>query len=183
MEYVKSVEIDGKTLTIETGKFARQANGAVMVTMGGTMVLVAATAADEPKEDIDFLPLSVDYREKPSAAGKIPGGFFKREGKPTEKEILSARLIDRPIRPLFPDGYAHETQIAAFVYSFDGLYDADVLAAVGASAALTVSDIPFQGPIGEVRVIRLDGNLLSILLWRKSSRAIWNLPWRERKIR
>ncbi len=157
MVFVKEVEIDGKKLTIETGKLARQANGAVLVTMGGTMVLVTATAADDPKEDIDFLPLSVDYREKPSAAGKIPGGFFKREGKPTEKEVLSARLIDRPIRPLFPDGYRYETQIAAFVYSFDGQYDADVLAAVGASAALTVSDIPFQGPIGEVRVVRVNG--------------------------
>ncbi len=160
MEYVKEIEIDGKSLTIETGKFARQANGAVMVTMGGTMVLVTATAADEPKPDIDFLPLSVDYREKPSAAGKIPGGFFKREGKPTEKEVLSARLIDRPIRPLFPDGYRYETQIAAFVYSFDGKYDADVLGAVGASAALMVSDIPFQGPIGEVRVIRVNGKFI-----------------------
>ncbi len=160
MEYVKEIEIDGKSLRIETGKFARQANGAVMVTMGGTMVLVTATAADEPKPDIDFLPLSVDYREKPSAAGKIPGGFFKREGKPTEKEVLSARLIDRPIRPLFPDGYRYETQIAAFVYSFDGKYDADVLGAVGASAALMVSDIPFQGPIVEVRVIRHNGRFI-----------------------
>ncbi len=160
MEYAKEIEIDGKSLKIETGKFARQANGAVMVTMGGTMVLVAATAADEPKQDIDFLPLSVDYREKPSAAGKIPGGFFKREGKPTEKEVLSARLIDRPIRPLFPDGYRYESQIAAFVYSFDGQYDADVLAAVGASAALMISDIPFQGPIGEVRVVRVNGKFI-----------------------
>jgi len=160
MEYLKEIEIDGKKLIIETGKFAKQANGAVMVTMGGTMVLVTATAADEPKEDIDFLPLSVEYREKASAAGKIPGGFFKREGKPTEKEILSARLIDRPIRPLFPDNYRFETQIAAFVYSFDGEYDADVLAAVGASAALTISDIPFLGPIGEVRISRVEGKFI-----------------------
>ncbi len=160
MEYFKEIEVDGKKLTLETGKFAKQANGAVMVSMGGTMVLVTATAAEEPKEDIDFLPLSVEYREKAAAAGKIPGGFFKREGKPTEKEILSARLIDRPIRPLFPENYRYETQIAAFVYSYDGEYDADVLAAVGASAALSISDIPFLGPIGEVRVCRTEGKFV-----------------------
>ncbi|MFH1198266.1 MAG: polyribonucleotide nucleotidyltransferase [bacterium] len=157
MIYSKEIEINGKTLSIETGRYAKQANGAVMVKYGETMVFVAATAAEEMKEDTDFFPLSVDYREKAFAAGKFPGGFFKREGKPTEKEILSARLVDRPIRPLFQDGYLNETQIAASVYSFDGENDSDTLAAIGASAALVVSDIPFLEPIGEVRVGKIDG--------------------------
>ncbi len=160
MNYVKEIEVGGKLFKIETGRFARQASGAVMISVGGTMVLVTATASDEPKEDLDFLPLSVEYRERSAAAGKIPGGFFKREGRPSEKEILSARLIDRPIRPLFPKNYRHETQIAAFVYSFDGENDPDVIAAVGASAALAISKIPFLEPIGEVRVVRLDGEYI-----------------------
>ncbi len=156
MIYTKEVEIDGKVVSIEYGRYAKQANGAVMVRSGDTMVFVAATASDSPREDIDFFPLSVEYREKAFAAGKYPGGFFKREGKPTEKEILTSRLIDRPIRPLFADNYKNDTQIIALVYSFDGENDADVLAAIGASAALTISDIPFLGPIGEVRVCRVD---------------------------
>ncbi|MCB9206816.1 MAG: polyribonucleotide nucleotidyltransferase [Ignavibacteriales bacterium] len=160
MIYKKEVEIDGKLISIEYGRYARQSNAAVMVTSGQTMVLVVVTMAKEAKEDIDFFPLSVEYREKAFAAGKYPGGFFKREGKPTEKEILSARLIDRPIRPLFSKSFKNETQIIAQVYSYDGENDPDVLAAVGASAALTVSDIPFLEPIGEVRVARNDGKFL-----------------------
>jgi polyribonucleotide nucleotidyltransferase len=156
----KEVEIGGKIFSVETGRFARQANGAVMVRYGDTMVLVSAVASEEAKEDQDFFPLQVEYREKTSAAGKFPGGFIKREGRPTEKEILSSRLIDRPIRPLFPEKFMNETQVIAFVVSYDGLNDADVLAAIGASAALTISDIPFDGPIAEVRVGRIDGKLI-----------------------
>ncbi len=160
MFYRKEIEVGGKPLIIETGKMARQANGAVMLQYGETMILVTAVASAEERTDIDFFPLSVEYRERAFAAGKIPGGFFKREGKPTEKEILSARLIDRPIRPLFPKDYRNDTQIAAFVYSYDGENDADVLGAIGASIALTISDIPFQGPIAEVRVGKVNGELI-----------------------
>ncbi len=153
----KEVEIGGKILSIETGRYARQANGAVMVRYGDTMVLVSAVAETEAKEDRGFFPLQVEYRERTSAAGKIPGGFFKREARPTEKEILTARLIDRPIRPLFPKDFQNETQIISFVLSYDGENDPDVLGAIGASAALTISDIPFDGPMAEVRVGRIDG--------------------------
>lgn len=156
----KQIEIGGKLFSIETGRFAKQANGSVMVKYGDTMVLVTAVASPEAKPDQDFFPLQVEYREKTSAAGKFPGGYIKREGRPTEKEILSARLIDRPIRPLFPEDFKNETQVIAFVLSHDGENDADVLAAVGASAALTISDIPFQGPMGEVRVGRLNGSFI-----------------------
>ncbi len=153
----KSIDIGGKTLTMETGRFAKQAGGAVMITFGETMVLSTAVAADTPREGIDFFPLTVEYREKIAAAGKIPGGFFKREGKPSEKEVLSARLIDRPIRPMFPDGFRCETQIVATVYSSDSENDADVLGATAASTALMISDVPFDGPIAEVRVGRVEG--------------------------
>ncbi len=156
----KEVEIGGKVFSIETGRYARQANGSVMVRYGDTMVLVTAVASTEVKEDQDFFPLQVEYREKTSAAGKFPGGFIKREGRPTEKEILSSRLIDRPIRPLFPENFMNETQIIAFVLSYDGQNDADVLSAIGASAALAISDIPFDGPIAEVRVGRINGQLI-----------------------
>ncbi|MDH3267295.1 MAG: polyribonucleotide nucleotidyltransferase [Ignavibacteria bacterium] len=156
----KEVEIGGKIFSIETGRYARQANGAVMVRYGDTMVLVSAVASTEAKENQDFFPLQVEYREKTSAAGKFPGGFIKREGRPTEKEILSSRLIDRPIRPLFPENFMNETQVVAFVLSYDGQNDADVLSAIGASAALTISDIPFDGPIAEVRVGRINGQLI-----------------------
>jgi polyribonucleotide nucleotidyltransferase len=156
----KQIEIGGKLFSIETGRFAKQANGAVMVRYGDTMVLVTAVASAEAKPDQDFFPLQVEYREKTSAAGKFPGGFIKREGRPTEKEILSSRLIDRPIRPLFPNEFKNETQVIAFVLSHDGENDADVLAAVGASAALTISDIPFECPMGEVRVGRLNGSFV-----------------------
>jgi len=156
----KEVEIGGKILSIETGKYARQANGAVMVRYGDTMVLVSAVAETETKEDRGFFPLQVEYRERTSAAGKIPGGFFKREARPTEKEILTARLIDRPIRPLFPKDFQNETQIISFVLSYDGENDPDVLGAIGASAALAISDIPFDGPMAEVRVGRIDGKFV-----------------------
>lgn len=157
--YVKETEIGGKTFRLETGVMAKQANGAVMVSYGDTMVLVTAVAS-APREDVDFFPLSVEYREKSFAAGKFPGGFFKREGKPTEKEVLSARLIDRPIRPLFPKEFNADTQIAASVYSYDNENDPDVIGAVGASAALVVSDLPFLEPIGEVRVGLVEGQYI-----------------------
>ncbi len=156
----KQIEIGGKLFSIETGRFAKQANGSVMVRYGDTMVLVTAVASPEAKPDQDFFPLQVEYREKTSAAGKFPGGYIKREGRPTEKEILSSRLIDRPIRPLFPGEFKNETQVIAFVLSHDGENDADVLAAVGASAALTISDIPFECPMAEVRVGRLNGSFI-----------------------
>ncbi|MBM4170522.1 MAG: polyribonucleotide nucleotidyltransferase [Ignavibacteria bacterium] len=159
MVYSKEVEIGGKLLKIETGKLAKQSNGAVTVQYGDTVVLVTAVAG-ELREDVDFFPLNVEYREKAFAAGKIPGGFLKREGKPSDKEVLSARLIDRPIRPLFADNYLNDTQVAAFVYSFDNENDADVLGAVGASAALVISDIPFLEPIGEVRVGRVNSEFV-----------------------
>ncbi|MCB0747388.1 MAG: polyribonucleotide nucleotidyltransferase, partial [Ignavibacteriae bacterium] len=154
MIYTKEVEIDGKVIKIEYGRYAKQSDAAVMVSCGETMVLVVATMANEAKEGMDYFPLQVEYREKAFAAGKYPGGFFKREGRPTEKEILSGRLIDRPIRPLFSSAFTNEVQVIAQVYSYDGQNDPDVLAAVGASAALTISKIPFLEPIGEVRVAR-----------------------------
>ena len=156
----KEVEISGKKFIIETGRYAKQANGSVMVRYGDTMVLVTVVASPEAKEDQDFFPLQVEYREKTSAAGKFPGGFIKREGRPSEKEILSARLIDRPIRPLFPKDFKNETQVIVSVLSYDGENDADVLGAVGASAALTLSDIPFDGPIAQVRVGRINGEFI-----------------------
>lgn len=136
MAVTKSIEIGGKKITIETGRLARQAGGAVLISLNDTLVLCTATAADQPNPGQDWFPLTVDYREKTASVGKIPGGFFKREGRPTEKEILSSRLIDRPIRPMFPEGFFTETQIMCSVYSSDGENDADVLAAIGASAAL-----------------------------------------------
>ncbi len=155
MVVTKEVEIGGRIFSIETGRYAKQANGSVMVRFGDTMVLVTAVAASEAKEGLDYFPLQVEYREKTSAAGKFPGGYIKREGRPTEKEILSSRLCDRPIRPLFPASFTNETQVVAMVMSYDGENDPDVLAACGASAALAVSDIPFDGPMAEVRVGRI----------------------------
>jgi len=153
-------QIGGRILSIETGRIARQADGAVLVQYGETIVLVAAVTAPPRSEDIDFFPLSVDYREKQSAAGKFPGGFIKREGRPTTKEILTARMIDRPIRPLFPEGYFQEVQIMANVLSADQENDPDILAMIGASAALTISKIPFLGPIGSCRLGRIDGRFV-----------------------
>ena len=160
MVYVKEVEIGGKILSIETGKVAKQADGAAMVRYGDTMVLTTVVASEEVKEDQDFFPLSVEYREKAFAAGKFPGGFFKREGKPTEKEVLSSRLIDRPIRPLFNKDFKNETQVISLVYSFDGENESDILGAIGASAALTLSRIPFTEPVAEVRVGRINNRIV-----------------------
>lgn len=160
MIITKEVEINGKKLSIETGRYAKQANGSVMVRYGDTMVLVTAVASETAKEGQDFFPLQVEYKERTSAAGKFPGGFIKREGRPSEKEILTSRLIDRPIRPLFPEEFLNETQVIAFVLSHDGENDSDVIAAIGASAALSISGIPFNGPIGEVRVGRIEGNFV-----------------------
>jgi polyribonucleotide nucleotidyltransferase len=160
MVTVKEVDLGGKLLRFETGKLAKQANGAVIASYGETLVLCTVVAAEDPMESQDFLPLQVEYREKTAAVGRIPGGFFKREGKPSEKEILSARLIDRPIRPLFPDDYFYETQVVCQVYSSDQENDADVIAACGASAALMISDVPWEGPTGEVRVGRVNGEFI-----------------------
>ncbi len=147
-------------LILETGKMAKQANGSVAVQYGGTMVLVTACMSKEPKEGQGFFPLTVEYQEKTYAAGKMPGGFFKREGRPSESEILTARLIDRPIRPLFPDGLFNEVQIMAIVLSSDGENDPDILSVIGASAALSISDISFNGPLGCCRVGRLDNQFI-----------------------
>ncbi len=146
---------------IETGKYAKQADGAVVVKQGGTAVLVTAVMSDEPNTEIDFTPLTVDYRERPSAYGKIPGGFIKREGKPTEREILVSRVIDRPIRPLFPEGFFHDVVVTALTLSADDKYDPDVLAITGASAALHISRIPWEGPIAGVRVCRINGEFVA----------------------
>ncbi len=155
MENVKAT-VGGKELIIETGKLAKQAGGSVTVQYGGTMVLVTCCCAKQPREDMGFFPLTVEYQEKTFAAGKIPGGFFKREGRPSEKAILSSRMIDRPIRPLFPKGMLNEVQVVATVLSYDGENDPDVLALTGASAALTISEIPFDGPIAGARVGMVD---------------------------
>jgi polyribonucleotide nucleotidyltransferase len=154
--------INGKTLNIETGKVAKESSGAVVVTMGETVVLVTVVSTDEKREGIDFFPLTVDFQEMSYAAGKIPGNFFRRDmGRPSEKEMLTSRLIDRPLRPLFPDDYNFETQVIASVLSFDKENDPDPLGIVGASAAITISDIPFGGPVGSVRVGRIDGKLMT----------------------
>ena len=154
------VNVGGHPLTLETGRLAKQANGSVVVRYGDTMVLVTACYAPNEREGIDFLPLTVDYRENTYASGRIPGGFFKREGKPPEKEVLTSRLIDRPIRPLFPAGWRRESQVVAFVISADTDNDSDVLALTGASAALAVSEIPMAATIAAVRVGMLDGKLI-----------------------
>ncbi len=153
----KEISWGGRPLILETGKIARQADGAVLATYGGTQVLCTAVAQKTPKAGIDFFPLTVNYQEKTFAAGKIPGGFFKREGRPSEKETLTSRLIDRPIRPLFPKGFRNETQVICTVLTHDFENDPDVVALVGASAALTISGIPFLGPIGASRVGLIDG--------------------------
>ncbi len=155
-----TVPLADKQIIIETGKLAKQADGAVTVQLGETIVIVAAVGATKAKEGQDFFPLTVDYREKAAAAGKFPGGYFKREGRPTEKEILTSRLIDRPIRPLFPHGWYNEVQVQSIVLSADGENDPDMLAVVGASAALMVSDIPWEGPLGAVRVGRIGGQFV-----------------------
>ncbi len=159
METVQAT-VDGKVITIETGRLAKQSNGSVLVTQGKSAVLVTVNSA-KPRDGIDFFPLTVDYLEKIYAAGKIPGGFFKRERGMTEREVLTSRFIDRALRPLFPDGYRDETQVTAQVLSADKDCDTDVLAFVGASAAVMISDVPFPAPIGAVRVSRVDGKLIA----------------------
>ena len=154
------MQLGGRTLTIETGKLAKQANGAVLVRYGDTVVLVTATASEAPREGVDFFPLTVDYEEKMYAVGKIPGGFIKREGRPGESAILCSRLIDRPIRPLFPEGFRNDVQIVATVMSVEHDNAPEIAAMIGASCALTVSDIPFLGPIAGVRVGRIDGEFV-----------------------
>jgi len=154
----KEITWGGRPLILETGKIARQADGAVLATYGGTQVLCTAVAQKSVKPGVDFFPLTVNYQEKTFAAGKIPGGFFKREGRPSEKETLTSRLIDRPIRPLFPDGFRNETQVICTVLTHDLENDPDIVALVGASAALTISGVPFLGPLGGARVGYIDGN-------------------------
>ncbi len=161
MQQKVTAQIGATPISIETGKIARLADGAVVVTCGDTMVLASAVSATTIKEGQDYFPLTVDYREKAAAVGKFPGGYFKREGRPTEKETLTSRMIDRPLRPLFPQGYFYDTQIISILLSADGENDPDILAMNGASAALCVSDIPFAGPIGAVRVGRVNGEFVA----------------------
>ena len=157
MKQEVSVELaGGKRLQFETGRMAKQASGAAVVTSGDTVVLVTAVSSPDPREGIDFFPLTVDYREYAYAGGRIPGGFIKREGRPSEREILTSRQIDRPIRPLFPEGFRNETQVIALVLSADKENDPDVCAINGAGAALALSDIPFGGPVAAVRVGRVN---------------------------
>src|ERR1700746_3769270 len=151
----------GKRLVLRTGPMAKQASGAALVSTGETVVLATAVASPEQREGIDFFPLTVDYREYTYAGGRIPGGFIKREGRPSEREILTSRMIDRPVRPLFAEGFKCETQVIAFVLSADTENDPDVAAINAASAALTISDIPFLGPIGAVRVGYVEGKFIA----------------------
>src|SRR6266481_1757650 len=160
MHHTVRVPVGDKELIIETGKLAKQADGAAVVTYGETVLIVTAVASNSTRDELDFFPLTVDYREKAAAAGKFPGGYFKREGRPTEKEVLTCRMIDRPCRPLFPEGFYNDTQIIAVLLSADTENDPDILAINGASAALSVSDIPWAGPFGAVRVARVDGNFI-----------------------
>ena len=158
--FKKSIEISGQTLTIETGRMAKQASGSVLVTYGETVVLVASTANQGIEPNRGFFPLTIDYREKFYASGKIPGGFFKREARPSEKEIIGCRLTDRPLRPLFPKGFYNETQVFISVLSFDGENNGDILGTIGASASLAISDIPWDGPVASVKVGRVNGDLI-----------------------
>ena len=151
----------GRKLVLETGRIARQADGAVLATYGETTVLATVVSAKAPKPGVDFFPLTVNYQEKAFAAGRIPGGYFKREGRPSEKETLTSRMTDRPLRPLFPSGYLYDTQVISILLSADGQNDPDILAINGASAALCVSDIPFKGPIGAVRIGRVNGEFIA----------------------
>ena len=159
-EYKKTMKWGEETLTLETGKVARQADGTVIATLGETSVMANVTFAKEMKEGQDFFPLTVHYQEKYYAAGKIPGGFFKREARPTEKETLTARLIDRPMRPLFVDGFKHEVLVMCTVLSHDLVNDPDIVALIAASAALTISGVPFMGPVGAARVGYVDGEYI-----------------------
>lgn len=160
MKHVVDIELAGRRLTLETGRIAKQADGAIWATYGDTVVLATAVASQNAKPGVDFLPLTVDYQEKTYAAGKIPGGYFKREGRPSEREVLTSRLIDRPLRPLFPEGYYFETQVIASVLSADKTGVSDVIGIIAASAALAVSSIPFNGPIAGVKIGRVNGQLV-----------------------
>src|SRR4051812_9882882 len=161
MIHTITASVGASPITLETGKLAKLADGAVTLQCGETTIIVTAVSATSLKEGQDWFPLSVDYREKASAVGKFPGGYFKREGRPTEKEILTCRMTDRPLRPLFPKGYLYDTQIIAILLSADTQNDPDILCINGASAALMVSDIPFAGPVGAVRVGRVDGQFVA----------------------
>src|SRR5437764_6512494 len=156
MQHKVTAQIGANSITIETGKIAKLADGSVVVSCGETIVMASAVSATTMKEGQDYFPLTVDYREKAAAVGKVPGGYFKREGRPSEKETLTSRMTDRPLRPLFPQGYFYDTQIISILLSAVGQNDPDMLAINGASAALCVSDIPFAGPIGAVRVGRVN---------------------------
>jgi polyribonucleotide nucleotidyltransferase len=174
--YLKqAINLGGREFTIETGRIAKQADGAVLVSQGETVVLVTAVSGRKPKTGIDFFPLTVDYREYGYSAGRIPGGYFKREGRPTEKEIITSRLTDRPIRPLFPEGYKYETQIISMVMSADDVNDPDVLSITGASAALYLSDIPFYNPIAGVRVGLVDGKYVVNPTYDQLRQSVLNL--------
>ena len=172
-----SVEIGGQQIIIETGKLAKLADGAVTLRCGETIVLVTAVSATKIKEGQDWFPLSVEYREKAAAVGKFPGGYFKREGRPSEKEVLTSRMTDRPLRPLFPKGYLYDTQIVGTVMSADGQNDPDMLSINGASAALCVSDIPFAGPVGAVRVGRINGQFVANPTWADREFSDLNLVY------
>src|SRR2546426_9184503 len=161
MTHTVEIELNGQRMALETGKVAKQADGAVVVRYGGTMVLATCVAAKGAKDAQDFFPLTVEYRERAYAGGRIPGGYFKREGAPVKKEVLTSRLIDRPIRPLFPDGFRNEVQVICLAVSGDPQHDPDVLAINGASAALALSGIPFSGPVGAVRVGLIDGQFVA----------------------
>src|SRR5438477_8859753 len=156
----ESIKLGSKDLIVETGKVAKQADGSVVIRYGDTMLLVAAVSAHTAREGLDFFPLTVEYRENTFAGGRIPGNYFRREGRPSEKEVLTCRLIDRPVRPLFADGYRYETQIVASVISADADNDPDVVAITGASCALYLSDIPFENPIAGVRIGLIDGKYI-----------------------
>src|SRR6476619_3227551 len=160
MVHTFEVDLNGRKISLETGKMAKQANGAVVVRSGDSVVLVTACANEEPKVGAAFFPLTVDYREYTYSAGNFPGGFIKREGRPSEREILTARFIDRPIRPLFPEGYLIETQIIGMVLSADPDYDPSPLAIVGAAAALAISEIPFPYVLGGIRIGMVNGSLV-----------------------
>ncbi|MBI3473573.1 MAG: polyribonucleotide nucleotidyltransferase [Candidatus Solibacter usitatus] len=175
MSHTFEVDLDGRTITLETGKLAKQANGAVVVRSGDSVVLVTACSNEEPKPNASFFPLTVDYREYTYAAGKIPGGFIKREGRPSEKEILTCRLIDRPVRPLFPEGYSCETQIIAMVLSADPEHDPDKLAILGAGAALAISDIPFEHVLSAVRIGLIGGKLIANPSYSESRESKLNI--------
>ncbi|MFB3126298.1 MAG: polyribonucleotide nucleotidyltransferase, partial [Candidatus Acidiferrales bacterium] len=169
------IDIGGRPLTIETGRLAKQANGSVQVRFGDTVVLVTACIQTEPRQGLDFFPLTCEYREYQYAAGRIPGGFFKREGRPSEKEIVTCRLMDRPLRPLFPKGFRNETQVIAMVLSADTDNDPDVIALVGASAAFYISDIPFYTPIASVRVGLVDGALVANPTYAQQENSLLNI--------